>query len=97
MQGNIVFITGWDRELMLIETPFDTRPPGSTTLTFKMDAGLKLGIQGRRGLHYQLEYTDNLANPSWQSWQCLLLTNETQSVDVSTSSASRFFRVQQDD
>jgi hypothetical protein len=98
VQGNLVYLTGAAGSFNIIQTPFDTRPVTPAQLSLSKEAGLNLHLQGRRGLHYSVEATDNLAVPNWQALQTILATNETSVISVPAGpAAGQFYRVRQVD
>ncbi|MDB6111934.1 MAG: repeat protein [Pedosphaera sp.] len=98
VEGNLVYMTGAAGSLNVIQTPFDTRPVMPAQLSLSKQAGLSLHLQGRRGLHYSVEATDNLSVPNWQPLQTILATNESSVISVpAVPAGGRFFRARQVD
>jgi len=95
VDGNYVYIAGYDSPLLIIETPFNPRPVVPPSLSLVDQGGMKLQFQGRRGIHYTIEYVDGLAGLPWQPLQTVLLTNETSVIEVPSPSGMRFFRLRQ--
>jgi hypothetical protein len=93
VNGNYVYIVGYDSPLEIIKTPFDPSPIMTPTLS--VSAGVRLRIQGQRGRHYNVEYTDQLIGAQWQMLQTILLTNDNAVVEVPSGPAARFFRLKQ--
>jgi hypothetical protein len=95
VDGNYVYVAGYDSPLLIIETPFNPQPVSLPALSLAVQNGMKLQLHGRRGLHYSVEYADGLAGFPWQPLQTVLLTNETSVIEVPSSSGMRFFRLRQ--
>ena len=95
VDGHLVYVVGADMPLQIIETPFDLRPVGAPSLALAEQAGLKLHLQGRRGLHYSVEHADGLTGFPWLPLQTLLLTNDNAVIELPSPSGTRFFRLRQ--
>lgn len=95
VQGNWVYLTGGETPVQIIETPFTNTPVAAPIIWLSSQTGLQLHLQGRRGFHYEVEYTDALTGPPWLSLQTLLLTNDSAVVEVPADAATRFFRLRQ--
>ena len=95
VDGNFVYIAGYDSPLEILETPFNTNPVAAPALSVSARTGKCLRIQGRRGFHYDVEYTDQLNGTPWQTLQTILLTNENSVIDLPSGPAVRFFRLKQ--
>ena len=96
MGGRYAFISGFEDDFLAIETPFDPEPVKAPSLVLTLQNGLHLQISGQRGLHYDVEYADNLPGLPWQRLQTVLLTNDTQAFGVSSPSSMRYFRARAD-
>jgi len=95
VDGNQVYFSGYESPLEIVETPFNTSPVAAPKLSVSAQAGVNLHIQGRRGLHYNVEYTDQLNSAQWQMLQTILLTNNNAIIQVPSGPAARFFRLKQ--
>jgi LVIVD repeat/Immunoglobulin I-set domain/Immunoglobulin domain len=93
--GSQVYFSGYDSPMEIIRTPFKPSEVTTPWLSVSTQAGLNLYIQGRRGLHYDVEYTDQLTGAPWQTLQTILLTNDSAAVEVPSGPAVRFFRLKQ--
>jgi Uncharacterized conserved protein len=95
VEGNRVYVSGTDGALEILETPFNTQPVSPPALSLAAQNGMKLLINGKRGLHYEVEYADGLSGFPWQPLQTILLTNQLQTVEVPSETGMRFFRLKQ--
>lgn len=92
LDGQRVYIAGHNTPLTILETPFNPQPDSPPSLSLSKPGGMKLHIQGRRGLHYVVESAAGLTGLPWQPLQTLLLTNDDAVLDVPASSGPKFFR-----
>lgn len=95
VDGHLVYVVGADMPLQIIETPFELRPVAAPWLSLTAQDGLELHLQGRRGLHYDVEYSDGLTGFPWLPLQTLLLTNDNAVIEMPPPSDTRFFRLRQ--
>jgi hypothetical protein len=95
VDGNFVYVAGYDSPLLIIETPFNPQPASPPALSLAQQNGLKLHLQGQRGLNYTIEYADGLLGFPWQPLQTILLTNQSSTIEVPAPSGMRFFRLKQ--
>jgi hypothetical protein len=90
-----VFLPSYDGPMAILETPFSQEVPGGPTLRIQTGAGVTLEIQGRPGCHYEIQRKADLAAQSWESLKTVLLTNVSQSVEITSPGLMGFFRVRQ--
>jgi hypothetical protein len=95
VEGNSVYFAGAETPLKILQTPFNTAPVLPPRLSISVQSGLKLNLQGRRGLHYDLEFAGSLVSPQWQYVQRLLLTNDMMTITAPVGPGTRFFRLKQ--
>lgn len=92
VDGNRVYVVGYDTPMRIIQTPFNLNSAPAPELWLFGQDGMKLILRGRRGLHYALEVADDLNSPEWQSSATMLLTNDTRVLDVPEGPPQRFFK-----
>jgi hypothetical protein len=95
VDGNHVYVAGYNSPLLIIETPFNPQPASPPTLSLLQQNGWKLRLQGERGFNYTVEYADGLSGFPWQPLQTILLTNQSSTLAMPTPSGTRFFRAKQ--
>jgi hypothetical protein len=95
VDGNHVYIVGYDSPLLIVETPFNPQPVSPPALSLLQQNGWKLRLQGGRGFNYTIEYADGLLGFPWQPLQTILLTNQSSTLTVPTPSGTRFFWAKQ--
>ena len=95
VDGNFVYVAGYDTPLLIIETPFNVQSTGPPTLSLDTGNGLNLQVQGRTGFHYEVECADQPAGFPWQPLQTVLLTNQNQAIPLPFDSRMKFFRLRQ--
>jgi hypothetical protein len=95
VDGDQVYFSGSGSPLEIVGTPFNTNLVVAPVLSVSAQSGLNLFIQGRRGLHYDVEYADQLTGAPWQTLQTILLTNDSAVIEVPSGPVARFFRLKQ--
>jgi hypothetical protein len=94
-ENNVIYFAGIGSPLDIIQTPFATGPAVPLRLTLSPPPGMQLGIQGRRGFHYDIESALAPVGSPWQMLHPLFLTNETATLPIGLSSSNTFFRLRQ--
>jgi hypothetical protein len=97
VNGNRVYLAGNQTPLQIVQTPFDTNPIAPPALLASAQAGINLQIHGHPGWHYDVEYTPQLNVVPWQTLETVLITNDTATISVPSSSMTGFFRLKQSD
>jgi len=87
-----VYLAGSNSPLTILSTPFIPLPDSPPLLSLSQQGGMKLSVQGRRGLHYTVESATALTGSSWLPVQTLLLTNDTVVLDAPSAAGKKFFR-----
>ena len=95
VDGNFVYVAGYDSPLLIIEMPFNLQPAGPPAVSLAQQNGLKLRLQGQRGFNYTIEYADGLLGFPWLPLQTILLTNQSSTLELPAPSGMRFFRLKQ--
>jgi hypothetical protein len=94
-ENNVIYFAGLGAPLDIIQTPFSTGPAVPPRLTLSPTPGMHLGIQGRRGFHYDIESALAPVGSPWQKRHTLFLTNETATLPICFSASNAFFRLRQ--
>ena len=96
VDDNLVYLAGPGSPVQIIQTPFTSAPASAPAISLSSQSGLQLHLGGRRGFHYEVEYSDELTEaPPWQPFRILLLTNDSSAIDVPADVVTRFFRLRQ--
>jgi hypothetical protein len=95
VDGNFVYVAGYDSPLLIVETPFNLQLAGPPAVSLAQQNGLKLHLQGQRGCNYTIEYADGLLGFPWLPLQTILLTNQSSTLELPAPSGMRFFRLKQ--
>ena len=97
VDGNYVYVVGYDSPLQVFKTPFHVEPVPPPALSLTAESGLRLGLSGYPGFHYDLEYADEITNSPWLPLKTLLLTNSGATLELPLQPGTRYFRARQND
>lgn len=95
VDSNLVYFTGMDGVLDIIQTPFNPAPILPPTLKLSASPALQLELHGRRGRNYDVETAPAPGGVPWQVSQTLLLTNDTVALPITPTAAAQFYRLRQ--
>lgn len=95
VDANLVYFTGMDSSLDIIQTPFNVAPTLPPTLKLSSSPALQLELHGRRGRNYDVETSPAPNIVPWQVAQTLLLTNDTIALPIAPTAAAQFYRLKQ--